>query len=72
MKGLSISHHISLDHDFPAAINLYLDAVKLNPTDPTLWCNLAYARIKLEEYGYALSDASESSIEISFGVQNDF
>jgi hypothetical protein len=72
MKGLSISHHISLDQDFPAAVNLYLDAIKLNPTDPTLWCNLAYARMMLEEYGYALSDASESLIEISFECKMTF
>ena len=46
-------------HDFPAAARLYSEAIKKNPQEPTLWCNRAYARMKLEEFGYALSDASK-------------
>jgi serine/threonine-protein phosphatase 5 len=38
---------------------LYTEAIDLDPTDKTYWCNRAIARIKLEEYGYALNDASE-------------
>jgi serine/threonine-protein phosphatase 5 len=49
-----------LGHDFNLAVDLYTQAIELNPTDATLWCNLAYTRIKLEEYGYALSDAGRS------------
>jgi len=40
------------------AARLYSEAIEKNPNDPTLWCNRAYARMKLEEFGYALSDAS--------------
>jgi len=47
-------------HDFPTAAKLYSQAIEKNPNDPTLWCNRAYARMKLEEYGYALNDASPS------------
>lgn len=46
-------------HDFPAAARLYSEAIEKNPQEPTLWCNRAYARMKLEEYGYALTDASK-------------
>jgi hypothetical protein len=49
----------SPDHDYVAAARLYTEAIALNPLEPTLWCNRAFARMKLEEYGYALSDASE-------------
>jgi len=47
-------------HTFPAAEQLYTEAIDLNPTDPTLWCNRAYARMKLEQFGYALNDASQA------------
>jgi hypothetical protein len=45
-------------HEFKKAADLYTQALDKNPFDATLWCNRAYARIKLEEHGYALSDAS--------------
>lgn len=45
-------------HDFNDAAKLYSEAIEKNPNEPTLWCNRAYARMKLEEYGYALTDAS--------------
>lgn len=54
-------------HEFKKAADLYSQALEHNPLDPTLWCNRAYTRIKLEEHGYALSDASEafpSSLDI--------
>lgn len=44
-------------HEFRKAADLYTQALDRNPFDATLWCNRAYARIKLEEHGYALSDA---------------
>ncbi|PPQ62946.1 hypothetical protein CVT24_006186 [Panaeolus cyanescens] len=47
-------------HDFPGAAKLYTEAIEKNPCEPTLWCNRAYARMKLEEYGYALSDATQA------------
>lgn len=55
---------------------LYSQAIELNPTDPTIYCNResmfiygifthtsnklsgAYARMKLEEQGFAIDDAS--------------
>ncbi|KAF8160828.1 phosphoprotein phosphatase [Crassisporium funariophilum] len=47
-------------HDFPAAARLYSEAIEKNQQEPTLWCNRAYARMKLEEYGYALNDATQA------------
>lgn len=45
-------------NEFRKAADLYTQALDSNPFDATLWCNRAYARIKLEEHGYALNDAS--------------
>ncbi|KAI0630342.1 Metallo-dependent phosphatase-like protein [Trametes polyzona] len=50
-------------HDFNRAAELYTQAIEKNPLDATLWCNRAYARIKLEEHGYGLSDAT-TAIEL--------
>ncbi|PPR05835.1 hypothetical protein CVT26_010115 [Gymnopilus dilepis] len=47
-------------HDFKNAARLYSEAIEHNPNDATLWCNRAYARMKLEEYGYALADANQA------------
>lgn len=47
-------------HEFKKAADLYSQALEHNPLDPTLWCNRAYTRIKLEEHGYALSDATKA------------
>ncbi|KXN91059.1 Serine/threonine-protein phosphatase T [Leucoagaricus sp. SymC.cos] len=47
-------------HDFPTAAKLYSEAIDKNPNEPTLWCNRTYARMKLEEFGYALSDATQA------------
>ncbi|KAI9509155.1 phosphoprotein phosphatase [Russula earlei] len=46
--------------DFVRAAQLYSEAITRDPSDPTLFCNRAYARIKLEEHGYALQDASRA------------
>lgn len=54
-------------HDFPAAAQLYSKAIEKNPLEPTLWCNRAYARMKLEEFGYALTDASTSLTQACSG-----
>ncbi|KAG6819735.1 hypothetical protein H0H93_009126 [Arthromyces matolae] len=48
------------NHDFPTAAKLYSEALDKNPKEPTLWCNRAYTRMKLEEYGYALADATQA------------
>ncbi|KAF8348343.1 phosphoprotein phosphatase [Amanita rubescens] len=47
-------------NDLSTAIQLYSDSIEKNPNEPTVWCNRAYARMKLEEFGYALSDASQA------------
>ncbi|KAG6898180.1 hypothetical protein C0992_004167 [Termitomyces sp. T32_za158] len=49
-----------ISHDFPTAAKFYTAAIEKNPGEPTLWCNRAYTRMKLEEYGYALSDATQA------------
>lgn len=62
---LLLTYKTLLAHDFLGAANLYSEAIEKNPNDATLWCNRAYARMKLEEYGYALSDASKWAIQSS-------
>nr|GAT45456.1 phosphoprotein phosphatase [Mycena chlorophos] len=47
-------------HDFASAADLYSQAIERNPNDATIWCNRAFARIKLEEFGYALSDCTQA------------
>ncbi|KAF8070643.1 phosphoprotein phosphatase [Lyophyllum atratum] len=47
-------------HDFLGAARLYTAAIEKNPNEATVWCNRAYARMKLEEYGYALSDTTQA------------
>uniref|UniRef100_A0A0W0F0S8 Serine/threonine-protein phosphatase n=1 Tax=Moniliophthora roreri TaxID=221103 RepID=A0A0W0F0S8_MONRR len=49
---------LEVSHDFTTAIQLYTQAIEKNPNEPTIWCNRAYSRMKLEEFGYALADAS--------------
>lgn len=56
-SGLIVPAIVS-GHDFTTAAKLYSDAIEKNPNESTLWCNRAYARMKLEEFGYALNDAS--------------
>lgn len=51
------------DHQFNEAADLYTKAIDLNPKDATIWCNRAYTRIKLEEHGYGLADAT-TAIEL--------
>jgi serine/threonine-protein phosphatase 5 len=46
-------------NDLSTAIQLYSDSIEKNPNEPTVWCNRAYARMKPEEFGHALNDASE-------------
>ena len=47
--------------DFNASIDLYTEAISLDPHDPTFWNNRAMAKAKMEEHGAAIADASESS-----------
>lgn len=45
--------------DFNQSIDLYTDAIRLNPKEPTLWNNRAMSKYKLEEHGAAIADASK-------------
>ncbi|CAK9314701.1 unnamed protein product [Citrullus colocynthis] len=47
-------------HKYAQAINLYTQAIELNNQNAIYWANRAFARIKLEEYGSALEDASKA------------
>ncbi|GJJ06342.1 hypothetical protein Clacol_000533 [Clathrus columnatus] len=47
-------------HNYPQAASLYTLAIERNPNDPTLFCNRAYTRMKLEEQGYAIDDATRA------------
>lgn len=57
--------HCFVAHEFKKAADLYTQALDYNPFDATLWCNRAYTRIKLEEHGYALSDASTDAFHLT-------
>ncbi|KAI9795539.1 MAG: hypothetical protein M1835_005563 [Candelina submexicana] len=54
------------EHDWPAAVDLYTQAIHVNGKDPSFFCNRAQANIKLESYGYAIADASKA-IELDPG-----
>ncbi|KAI8147043.1 Metallo-dependent phosphatase-like protein [Fennellomyces sp. T-0311] len=45
---------------FPEAIEKYTAAIELNPTVAAYYTNRAFCHIKLESYGYAISDAEEA------------
>lgn len=47
-------------HEFAKAVELYTKAIEYNPTDATLFCNRAYARMKIEEHGYAIGDCTKA------------
>lgn len=49
----------AIDKDFSLSIDLYTDAIALNPKDSTFWNNRAMSKAKLEEHGGAIADASE-------------
>lgn len=49
---------ILVAQNYLEAAELYSNAIALDPTDKTFWLNRAVARIKLEEFGYAISDVS--------------
>lgn len=59
-RYLSISYGFVAQNYLEAA-ELYSDAIALDPTDKTFWLNRAVSRIKLEEFGYAISDVSKYS-----------
>lgn len=63
INSVVLTLSINLDHHFNEAADLYTKAIEINPKDATLWCNRAYTRIKLEEHGYGLADAT-TAIEL--------
>lgn len=48
------------DHDFPAAVKYYTDAIAQYDKDPSFFCNRAQAYIKTEAYGFAVADATKA------------
>lgn len=46
--------------DFHTSIELYTQALRLDPTEPTFWNNRAMSKAKLEEHGGAIADASKA------------
>lgn len=46
--------------DFTRSIELYTEAIKLNPHEPTFWNNRAMSKAKIEEHGLAISDATKA------------
>ncbi|XP_077251067.1 serine/threonine-protein phosphatase 5-like [Tasmannia lanceolata] len=47
-------------HKFSQAIELYSQAIELNPQSAVYWANRALAHTKLEEYGSAIQDATKA------------
>ena len=44
---------------YPEALQLYTLSLNKNPFDPAVWCNRAATRLKLEEHGLAIADATK-------------
>jgi tetratricopeptide (TPR) repeat protein len=47
-------------HRFARAVELYTEAIELNPDNAVFYSNRAFAHTKLEEYGSAIQDATRS------------
>lgn len=47
-----------LSKDFAGAIDLYTEAIDLNPTKAVYWANRAQAEISTEQFGSAIADAT--------------
>ncbi|CAE6539787.1 unnamed protein product, partial [Rhizoctonia solani] len=45
---------------FAEAALKYSEALEHNPFDATLYCNRAYMRMKIEQHGYAIDDATKA------------
>jgi tetratricopeptide (TPR) repeat protein len=44
--------------EFNQSIDLYSEAIALNPKDSTLWNNRGMSKSRMEEHGAAIADAS--------------
>lgn len=49
-----------LDGHFDTALELYTEAIELNPCCAVYYGNRSFCNIKLENYGYALADANKA------------
>lgn len=45
---------------FDEAINLYSKAIELHPDNAVLYANRSIANLRMENFGYALADASKA------------
>ncbi|XP_024387762.1 serine/threonine-protein phosphatase 5 [Physcomitrium patens] len=45
-------------HKFASALNLYTQAIELNPKNAVYWANRAFAHTKMESYGSSIEDAT--------------
>ena len=48
------------NQEYEKAIELYSEAIELNPSEPTFYTNRSIAYFRTEAYGYALEDANQS------------
>lgn len=48
------------NQEYEKAIELYTEAINLNPLEPTFYTNRSIAYFRTEAYGYALEDANKS------------
>ncbi|OJD29196.1 serine threonine protein phosphatase ppt1 [Diplodia corticola] len=48
------------EHDWPAAIDFYTQAIEVYDKEPSFYTNRAQANIKLEAYGFAVVDANKA------------
>jgi len=53
--------------EFNQSIDLYSEAIALNPKDSTLWNNRGMSKSRMEEHGAAIADASMSSLFVING-----
>ncbi|EZF73992.1 hypothetical protein H105_04321 [Trichophyton soudanense CBS 452.61] len=46
--------------NWPAALNLYTQAIELYDKEPSFYCNRAQVHVKLEAFGFAIADATKA------------
>ena len=56
----SVEFSTAADHQFTEAVEGYTKAIALNPTNAVYYANRAAAHIHLENFGFALADASKA------------
>jgi len=48
------------EKNYDEAIRLYTEAISLNPKSAVYYANRSFAQLRMENYGYALDDASKA------------